>query len=54
MTPLYYKLIPVQYVFLVSKDGTLKIKPVSDVPKEIKFKSEKEALEYIKNYKVQL
>lgn len=53
-TPLIYKTIPTQFVFLVSKDGTLNITQVSDVPKELKFKSEKEARKYIDKYDVQL
>jgi hypothetical protein len=51
---LYYKQIKTQYVFLLEPDGTLKIKPVTDVPKQIKFKSVAEAKKYIKNYKEQL
>lgn len=52
--PMIYKDIVVQHVFLVSKDGTLQITPVSDVPKKMKFKNEREAREYVQNYKVQL
>jgi hypothetical protein len=51
---LYYKQIKTQYVFLLEPDGTLKIKPVTDIPKQIKFKSVAEAKKYIKNYKEQL
>lgn len=52
--PLIYKQLKTQYVFLISKDGTLKIKPVTDIPKQIKFKSVAEAKKYIKNYQEQL
>lgn len=52
--PLIYKTIATQYVFLVGKDGTLQITPVSDVPKTMKFESEKEAREYVDQYEVQL
>lgn len=52
--PIIYKTIPTQYAFYVDADGTLKITPVTDVPKTMKFKNEKEAREYIENYKQQL
>lgn len=47
-------MIPTQHIFMVEKDGTLKIKQVSDIPKEIKFKSQEEAREFVKDYKYQL
>lgn len=53
-SPIIYKQIPTQYAFYVSKDGTLKITPVTDVPKVMKFKGEKEARKFIQNYKIQL
>jgi hypothetical protein len=49
--PIEYKTIPVQFSFLISKDGTLKMQPVQQVIQEKKFKNEKEAREYIKNLK---
>ena len=53
-TPLIYKQIKTQYVFMIEKDGLLKIHPTSDIPKEIKFNSVKEARGYVNNYKIQL
>jgi len=52
--PIIYKMIPVQFAFLVSKDGMVQINPVSDVPKKMKFESEKKARKFISNYKEQL
>lgn len=52
-SPIEYRLIPTQYAFLVSEDGTLQIKQMTDVPKTMKFASEQEAREFIKEYKVQ-
>lgn len=52
--PIVYKTIPTQYIFLVLKTGLLKITPVTNTPREIQFKDEREAREYIKNYNVQL
>lgn len=39
---------------MVDTTGLLQIKPVTDVPKEIQFKSEKDARDYVKNYNQQL
>ena len=47
-------MIPVQFAFLVGKDGTLQIQAVSKLDREIKFKNEKEARNYINNYNEQL
>lgn len=52
--PIEYKVVPVQHAFLVSSDGTLQIRQVTKVEREMKFKSEKEARKFIRNYKVQL
>jgi hypothetical protein len=47
-------MIPTQYVFMVHEDGLLQIKPITQIPTAIKFETEQEAREYIKNYKEQL
>lgn len=54
MSPLIYKMIPTQYVFMIDKDGTLNIQQVIDLPKKMKFNSVKEAEEFIKSYDEQL
>lgn len=53
-SPIIYKQIPTQYAFYVHEDGLLQIAPVTKISKEIKFESEKEAIEYVKNYSYQL
>ena len=53
-SPIVYKMIPTQYGFYVHKDGKLNIIQLSDIPKEMKFKSEAEARKFIKNFKKQL
>lgn len=52
--PIEYKKILVQFAFLVHKDGTLQITPVTKVEREMKFKNDKEARNYVENYHVQL
>lgn len=52
--PIEYKLVPTQYAFYVHRDGTLQITQVTKVEREKKFKSVKEAREFIKNFNVQL
>lgn len=52
--PIEYKVVPVQHAFLVSSDGTLQIRQVTKVEREMKFKSEREAREFIRDYKIQL
>lgn len=52
--PLLYEKIPTQYVFMVNKDGLLRITQVTDIPKQIQFKSEQEARDYVAKYEVQL
>lgn len=52
--PIVYKIIPTQYAFYVHEDGTLEITPVTKIAKTMKFENEKEAREFIKNYKEQL
>lgn len=47
-TPIIYRTIPVQFAFYVHEDGRLQISQCSPVKKEIKFKSEKEARDYVK------
>ena len=49
--PIEYKTIPVQFAFLVSKDGTIEMKSIPKTHNKLKFKDEKEARKYIKNLK---
>lgn len=51
--PILYKIIPVQFAFYVSKDGTVQITTISDIPKKLKFKDEKDARKFISKYKQQ-
>lgn len=52
--PVVYKTIPVRFAFYVHENGLVQIMPVSEIAKELKFGSEKEARKFIKNYKEQL
>lgn len=47
--PIEYKMIPVQFAFLVSHDGTVQMSPVdkSKMEQNLEFKSEAEAREFI-------
>jgi len=49
--PIEYKSIPVQFAFLVHKDGGLQIKMLSPLPPFKQFDSEKEARQFIKELK---
>jgi hypothetical protein len=52
--PIVYKKIPTQYAFYVEKNGELQIQIVTPPPTRLKFKSEKEAREFIKKYNEQI
>lgn len=52
MTPIIYKTLKVQFAFLIKDDGTLKIKMLSPIESEKKFKSKEEAKEFIRKLKV--
>jgi hypothetical protein len=54
MSPIIYKMIPTQYAFYVSEDGTLQIQAVTKIPTVKKFNSPVEAREFINNYIQQL
>jgi len=47
-------MILTQYAFYVEKNGDVQVKIVTSPPPTIKFKSEKEAREFIKNYNQQV
>jgi hypothetical protein len=49
--PIIYKTIPVQFAFLVHEDGRLQIQMLHPLETEKKFKSEKEARDYVKSLK---
>jgi hypothetical protein len=49
--PIIYKTIPVQFAFMVHADGRLQIKMLSPMEVEKKFKTEKEAREFVDNLK---
>jgi hypothetical protein len=49
--PIIYKQLKVQFAFLVHKDGRLQIQMLHPLETEKKFKSEKEAREFIKELK---
>lgn len=52
--PIIYKMIPTQYAFYISEDGTVQIQPITKLPKEMKFATEEEAREYVERYDEQL
>lgn len=48
--PIHYKLLKVQYAFLITDDFKVQIRQVGQL-KDKQFKSKKEAMEFIKNLK---
>lgn len=50
-SPIIYKQLKVQFAFYIHEDGRLQIEMLHPVSKEMKFKSEKEAREFIKKLK---
>lgn len=54
MYPIIYKVIPTQYAFYVSEDGTVQIQAVTKIPTVKKCKDTTEAREFINNYIEQL
>lgn len=51
ISPIRYKKILTQYAFFIKKDGTVLTQIVTKLPSEQKFKSEKEAREFIRKLK---
>lgn len=48
--PITYKSIPTQYAFF-QEGNKVKVKQLTELPKEQEFKSEAEAVDYVKNIK---
>lgn len=49
--PILYRKIPVQFAFMVHEDGRVQVSMLHPLEKEMKFKSEKEAREFISKLK---